>query len=191
MRLIQLLLLLHLLLLAAATSAQTPPSSAKEIEATAEVWGKGSKPKSSTISAWRQPIQGEDYAAFQVRVDLDLYQFVLTRDQLTRYIDALKNYQIVSRQAKPDQDEAVGWLYRTEVKLKRLGDEAFDDRLILNVERRKGQRPTLSLTFDSWLLTFLGPDGPAGRAYKGIDLQQGQAAELQDYLEELARAIAQ
>jgi hypothetical protein len=189
MRSIQ-LLLLHLALLGATAVAQTPPSSAKEVDAVAEVWGRNTKPKSSTIAAWRQPVQGEDYAAFQVRADLDLYQFVLTRNQLTRYLDALKNYQAVFRQAKPDQEEAVGWLYRTEVKLKRLGDEALDDRLILNVERRKGQPPALSLTFESWLLTFLGPDGPAGRAYKGITIQQSQVVELQEHLEEISRAIA-
>ena len=185
------LLILNLVLLGAAASAQTPPSSAKEVEAIAELWGKGSKPKSSTISTWRQLIQGDNYAAFQIRADLDLYQFVLSRDQLTKSIDALKNYQAVFRQAKLDGDEAVGWLYRTEVRLKRLGDEALDERFILNVERRKGRHATLSLTFESWLLTFLGPDSPAGRAYKGITIQQSQAVQLQEHLEEIARATAQ
>jgi hypothetical protein len=190
MRSIQ-LILLNVALLSAAAMAQTPPASANEVGATAETWGKSAKPKSSTVSTWRQSIQNRDYAAFQVRADLDVYQFVLTKDQLARFIDGLRNYQAVSRQTRSDQDEAVGWLYRTEVKLKRLGEEAVDEKLILNVERRKGKRPSLSLTFESWLLTFLGPDSPAGRAYKGITFQENQAAELQKSLEAISEAITQ
>jgi hypothetical protein len=190
MRSIQ-LLTVYAAFLGAAVMAQTPPPSAKEVEATAETWGQGTKSKSSTVSTWRQTIQNEDYAAFQVRADLDLYQFVLTKDQLTRFIDGMKNFQAVSRQARSDENEAVGWLYRTEIKLKRLGEEAVDERLILNVERRKGKRPSLSLTFESWLLNFLGPDSVAGRSYKGITLTKNEAIALQRNLEAISAAIQQ
>jgi hypothetical protein len=37
----------------------------------------------------------------------------------------------------------------------------------------------------------LGPDSPAGRAYKGITFQENQAAELQKSLEAISEAITQ
>ena len=189
-------LLLPSLILASAllqepASAQAPPTDANEVAAAVGLWGKGERTRSSTISTWIQTIQGEDYAAFQIRADLDIYQFVLNREQLLRFIDALKNYQAAYRQASRDQGDAVGWLYRTEVKLKRLGDEAKDDRLLLNVERRRGQRPSFALTFDSWLLSFGGPDGPAGRTYKGVSIQHKQVLTLQENLKEMLPSLPQ
>lgn len=182
-------LLLIFALLPAPAIAQTPSPSAKEVSGIVEIWGNKVQPRSASLSVWQQQIRDDEYAAFQLRADLDLYQFVLSRDQLPQFIDALKNYQIVVRQATPSVDGALGWLYRTEVKLKRLGNEAKDDRLLVNIERKGLQKPTLSLTFDSWLLSFVGPDSPADRAYKGITLQQEGALELQDALEQIVRAL--
>ncbi|NCP03428.1 MAG: hypothetical protein CO150_07755 [Nitrospirae bacterium CG_4_9_14_3_um_filter_53_35] len=164
-------------------------SSPKEVSGIVENWGKEAQPVSSTLSVWKQRIRESDYALIQLRVNLDTYRFALSREQLEMVIDAINNYQSIVRQSSSERSSAIGWLYRTDIKLKRLGESAKDDRLILNVERKENEAPVLTLTFDSWLLSFGGPDSPADRVYKLVVFSPAEVASLREVLEEIYRGI--
>lgn len=152
---------------------------AKEFSGRVESWGKTS-PLSSTLSTWIQEIRGGNYVLVQIRANLDTYRFALAHDQVVSFIDALDVYQMNVRQSKREQTSAIGWLYRANVKLKRMGEDAKDDRFIVNIKRTANHAPSLSLTFDSWLLSFGGPDSPANRVYKSVEFSPEEASRLRN-----------
>ncbi|MEO5622475.1 MAG: hypothetical protein ABIQ78_03500 [Dokdonella sp.] len=156
-----------------------------EINGTALNWSDGVKPATSTLSMWGQKIQGSNYALLQLRVGLDTYRFALSRTQVLLLIDAINNYQSVVSHTQSEHAPAIGWLAKTGIKLKRLGDDARDDTLIINIERSDSGAPLLVLTFESWLMTFGGADSPAGRTHKEVTYSPQGAAQLRVALEKL------
>lgn len=79
-------------------------------------------------------------------------------------VDALDVYEMTARQSV-QQGPEIGWLYRKNVKIIHMDEEAEDDRLLIAIERTEKSVSLLSLTFDSWLLSFEGPYSPADRVY--------------------------
>ena len=156
----------------------------EEISGVVESWGVQAQPTSATLSVWKQEISNSEYALFQIRANLDTYRFALSRDQLEMMIDAINNYQSIARQSINDTGDAVGWLFKTEIKLKRLSEGAKDDRLIVNIVRKRG-KPYFVVTFEFWLLSFGGPDSPSGRVYKEVVFSQSGATLLRDTLERI------
>ena len=96
---------------------------------------------------------------------------------------------MIVRQTAGEKKSDIGWLYRADVKMKRMGEDARDDRFIVNVERAEKSAAVLSLTFDSWLLSFGGPSSPAERAYKAMALPPEAAARLRKVLGEFASQL--
>ena len=188
MKVLRMALALVLLLGGCASTADLPNYlSAKpaEVNGVVEDWQKDADPATSTLTMWPQEIQGSSYALMQVRAGLDTYRFALSRDQVLLFIDAINNYQSIASQTKYEQGTAIGWLAKTPIKLKRTGDVAKDDTLIVNVERKGNHPPFLTVTFESWLLTFAGSDSPADRTYKQIDYLPESATQIRAALEKL------
>ena len=164
-------------------SADLGIESAKEFNGLVETWNNAA-PSNATLSVWVQRIRETDYVLFQVRANLDTYRFTLSHDQLVGVIDALDNYQMIVRQSSIDHAPAIGWLYRESVKMKRVGEDAKDDRVILNIERPQNSILVLSLTFDSWLLSFGGSSSPTERSYKAVVFTSQEASRLRTALSE-------
>lgn len=155
------------------------------INGTVESWSAESKPVSSTLSMWNQEIEGSNYALVQLRAGLDTYRFALSREQVALVLDAINNYQLIVSETSSDHGPAICWLCKIDIKLKRLGDSAKADKLIIDIERNGQSPPILVLTFESWLLSFGGPDSPAGRAYKEVTYSPMAAVELRANLEKV------
>ena len=128
------------------------------------------------------------YVFFQIRANLDTYRFTLSRDSVEKLIDALDNYKTIVRQTVGEKKPSIGWLYQENIKMKRMGEDAKDDRLIVNIERTLTSFPVLTITFNSWLLSFGGPSSPAQRAYKSLTFQQNEITHLRETLNELVNS---
>jgi|GEM_PF-5180608 len=172
----------------ARASAGNGIENAHEFSGVVESWGKAPD-SSSTLSVWIQEINNTKYILFQIRASLDTYRFALSRDHIVSLIDALYNYEKIVRQTADETKAAVGWLYRADVKMKRMGEDARDDRVLINVERAEKLAPVLSLTFDSWLLSFGGPYSPAERSYRAMALPLESATRLRNVLSEFANQL--
>jgi hypothetical protein len=146
------------------------------------------------LAVWQQRSEGEKQAAFQLRAAGDVYLFALSREQLSRFIDAIRRYQLAERQSAPDLAAAAAGdrLYQSEIRRQRLGEEESDDSLIVGIERKGRQRPTLSLGFASWQPGAAGAaDASGGRAYVAVTFQYEGALALREVLQEIAGDLAQ
>lgn len=172
----------------ARASANKGIENAQEFSGVVESWG-NTPTSSSTLSVWIQDINDTNYILFQIRASLDTYRFALSRDHILSLIDALDNYEKIVRQTAGETKAAIGWLYRADVKMKRMGEDAKDDRFLVNVERAENLTPDLSFTFDSWLLSFGGPSSPAERSYRAMAIQLESATRLRKVLSEFVNQI--
>ena len=162
-------------------------ASAKEFSGIVENW-ESTTPFSSTLSVWIDNTQDKNYVFFQIRANLDTYRFTLSRDSVEKLIDALDNYKTIVRQTVGEKKPSIGWLYQENIKMKRMGEDAKDDRLIVNIERTLTSFPVLTITFNSWLLSFGGPSSPAQRAYKSLTFQQNEITHFCETLNELVNS---
>lgn len=170
------------------TSSSAGIENAKEFSGVVESWGSTAR-SSSTLAVWIQDIRNSNYVLFQIRVNLDTYRFALSRDDMARLIDALNSYEMIVRQTVGEKKQDIGWLYRANVKMKRMGEDSKDDRFIVNIERSEASAPALSITFDSWLLSFGGSTSPAERAYKSLALTPETANRLRNTLQEFTSQL--
>lgn len=170
-------------------SPQHVNASPSEVTGVAKSWGDAGARSSSTLSTWKEEIQGSNYALVQLRVDLDTYRFALAREQVELVIDAINNYQNIAKQTSSENSPSIGWLAKTDIKLERLGVVAKNDKLIVNVERASDGEPMFVLTFESWLLSFVGSDSPADRKYRQVSYTRDQAATLRKTLEAVRREM--
>lgn len=156
-----------------------------QIRGVVENWQESAPPYTATLSMWRQEIKGSNYALMQLTADLDTYRFALSREQVELILDAINNFQSISARAASSGSSGTGWLARTGIKLKRLGDDAKDEKLIINIQRGDAGSASLVLTFESWLLTFGGPASPAERTYKQVVFDQQDVAGFRSTLEQI------
>ncbi len=158
---------------------------AHEFSGVVESWGEVA-PSSSTLSIWIQDIGATNYVLFQVRANLDTYRFALSSEHIETIIEALDVYKMSARQTDSEQSTAIGWLYRADIKLKRMGQDAKNDRMLINIRREERSEAELSLTFDSWLLSFgPNPKTSAQRSYREVILSTEEASRLRAALDEL------
>ena len=162
--------------LPALASAQTPPSNADHVGGVVKILGQSARTKTAMLTVWQPRTKGGEHAAFQLRADTDVWQFSLTREQVAGFIAAIRKYQLIERQLGSDA-EAGGDLYRTAVKLGRVGGEANADTLVVSMERKGRQKAALFLSFDSWQVP--------GHPYNGATFRYESALGLREILEEL------
>lgn len=175
---------------AAPAGAQSALSAAKDVGGIVKILGDKPRTQTATLSMWQQQNQGEKQAAFRLRAAGEVYVFALSREQLARFIDAIRRYQLAERQAAADP-AAADRLYQSDIRLRRVGEEESDDTLIVGIERKGRQRATLSLGFASWQPAAGAADAPAGRSFRGVSFQYEGALALREVLQEMAGDLAQ
>lgn len=164
-----------------------PPPPPIEIDGMVEQWGVDGQNVTSTLTVSSQKAGSREYVLMQLRVGMDTYRFTLSDPQLELLIDALNNYQSIVKQPAISRSDEAGWLYKTLIKLQRLGAEAREDHLIVNIERQDYRTPVLTLSFDSWLASASGAYSRDDRIYRKVIYIQSDVTLLRTALEEIYR----